>query len=77
MVVHGKAMRARGEAVTVLDEFVFESEFGMDWRNGRARNLDFSSNKFNLESLSAGPGGGLLNKELKKFSFAYADLSYN
>ncbi|CAD7922663.1 unnamed protein product [Amoebophrya sp. A120] len=73
----GQTKRARGEAITVLDELVFEEEFGMDWRSGRARNIDFSSKKYNLESLRAGHGGGLLNKDLKKFAFVLADFSYN
>ena len=68
----------RGEKICYLDEFVFESAFGMDWRNARVRTMDFSSvKKFRLESITAGGSGGILHPDLKRFGFVKIDLSNN
>lgn len=80
MPVVGKSSRrprAAGEAITTVDEPVFELLFGMDWRTGRVKHMDFSSREYNLESITAGPANGLLHKELKRHAFTFIDLSNN
>ncbi len=72
---HRKA--ARGEACTVIDEFVFETLFGMDWKNSRPTKADFASQAYNLEDLEAGPSKGLLDPRLKKAGLMHLDISNN
>ncbi|CAJ1337365.1 unnamed protein product, partial [Effrenium voratum] len=66
----------RSVHVTSLKEEDFANVLGADWRVQRPTKIDFSSDKYLLDTLE-GPSGGLLHPKLTRSRVQLIDLSNN
>lgn len=66
----------RSICISYITDRDFESVLGSEWRARPPTKLDFSDERFKLETLT-GPGGGLLRSTLKKRRLTWINVSDN